>query len=178
MGRSLGRTLQASFGDSLHTVQDLTYEHFIPCLENCGAVWDVLEIAEEALLKSPSKATFRGFSDILKRSEQFVLVSRNCSFNKRHLRDAEVLARPYPWMTSSQLLRSEHVHRTLKAELEVHCSVATLGVSSINSLTARNSTLADVLNSNGSLPCLGIFTTRDIPLFRTDLVRTSMFCCH
>ena len=122
------------------------------CLENCGAVWDVLKIAEEALLKSPNKATVRGFSDMLKRSEQLVVVSRNRSFNKRHLRGAEVLARPYPWMTSSQLLRNEHVDRTLKAELEVHCSVATLGVSSINSPTARNSTLVDVLSRNGSPP--------------------------
>ena len=31
------------------------------CLENCGAIWDVLKIAEDALLKSPNKATFRGF---------------------------------------------------------------------------------------------------------------------
>ena len=153
------------FHNGLRRAQISVYEDLMACLENCSALWDVVKVAEEALHKFPAEARFKGSADIVYRSVswlRFVASSDNRSFRKRWLRDAQVIARPYPWMTRSQLIRRKRVNKMIKADFEARSTVATVGVSNLFLPTAAKTSIAKVQNSDGSPICLGVFATRDI----------------
>ena len=166
------------FCGSARRVQISVYEDLMACLEDCSALWDVVEVAEEALNKFPTEARFKGSADIVCRSVtwlRFVASSNNAYFGKRWLRHAQVMARPYPWMTRSQLIRRKRVNKMIKAGFEAQSTVATIGVSTLFSPMAAKASIANVQNSDGSPICLGVFATRDIEVGEEILVDRACF---
>ena len=162
-----------SIHDGLRGAQISVYEDLMVCLENCGAPWDVVKVAEEALHKFPTEARFKGSADIVCRSVtwlRFVASSKNSSFRKEWLRYAQVMAKPYPWMTRSQLIRRKRVNKMIKADFEAQSTVATVGVSTLFSPTAAKASIAKIQNSDGSPTCLGVFAARDIKIGEQILV--------
>ena len=162
-----------SIQDGLRKAQVSVYKDLMVCLENCGALWDVVKVAEEALHKFPTEARFKGSAEIVCHSVtwlRFVASRNNSSSRKRWLRHAQVMARPYPWMTRSQLIRRKRVNKTIKADFEAQSIVATIGVSTLFSPMAAKTSIAKVQNSDGSPICLGVFATRDIKVGEEILV--------
>ncbi len=156
---------------ALRNIQRDAYKTMIQALGDCDAIWNVIQMCKEAGEKFPQDSFFAGqlkLSELTIRNTLPVMQATGTtpSQHLHMLRSGGVIARPYPWMESSQLTRDDRVLATVRDAFEEKSGMCTVDRSSIGNPSSihskSSSTTSTARTTPASTDVLGVFATQSI----------------